>query len=102
DGIRDFHVTGVQTCALPICTFFLQDLTAERSPPDIYHLPFPEGGSCFCPHVLILVLQGIEQRIARRFIRNLPESIDCSKAHLFQIGRASCRERGWIPAAGVA
>src|SRR5690606_2315379 len=21
DGIRDFHVTGVQTCALPICTF---------------------------------------------------------------------------------
>src|SRR5690606_39821182 len=24
DGIRDFHVTGVQTCALPICpyTFF--------------------------------------------------------------------------------
>src|SRR5690606_39868314 len=22
DGIRDFHVTGVQTCALPICTEF--------------------------------------------------------------------------------
>src|SRR5690606_40290602 len=22
DGIRDFHVTGVQTCALPICHFF--------------------------------------------------------------------------------
>src|SRR5690606_30171795 len=21
DGIRDFHVTGVQTCALPICRF---------------------------------------------------------------------------------
>src|SRR5690606_39895740 len=21
DGIRDFHVTGVQTCALPICYF---------------------------------------------------------------------------------
>src|SRR5207302_8205849 len=21
DGIRDFHVTGVQTCALPICPF---------------------------------------------------------------------------------
>src|SRR5690606_40172668 len=26
DGIRDFHVTGVQTCALPICsTFSTQD-----------------------------------------------------------------------------
>src|SRR5690606_16279296 len=22
DGIRDFHVTGVQTCALPISTFY--------------------------------------------------------------------------------
>src|SRR5690606_40469005 len=22
DGIRDFHVTGVQTCALPICLLF--------------------------------------------------------------------------------
>src|SRR5690606_41183423 len=22
DGIRDFHVTGVQTCALPICLMF--------------------------------------------------------------------------------
>src|SRR5690606_40342488 len=21
DGIRDFHVTGVQTCALPICSY---------------------------------------------------------------------------------
>src|SRR5690606_40493317 len=31
DGIRDFHVTGVQTCALPICgaTAFLAAL-AER------------------------------------------------------------------------
>src|SRR5207302_6701728 len=25
DGIRDFHVTGVQTCALPICIALPQD-----------------------------------------------------------------------------
>src|SRR5690606_30408821 len=25
DGIRDFHVTGVQTCALPICTAILSE-----------------------------------------------------------------------------
>src|SRR5690606_40085656 len=25
DGIRDFHVTGVQTCALPICPFILRE-----------------------------------------------------------------------------
>src|SRR5690606_39427577 len=36
DGIRDFHVTGVQTCALPICgdsaldwTVFLADVAKE-------------------------------------------------------------------------
>src|SRR5690606_15852654 len=28
DGIRDFHVTGVQTCALPICLYF-EPLTLE-------------------------------------------------------------------------
>src|SRR5690606_39786246 len=25
DGIRDFHVTGVQTCALPICLYGSSD-----------------------------------------------------------------------------
>src|SRR5690606_39747066 len=25
DGIRDFHVTGVQTCALPICEWWVTD-----------------------------------------------------------------------------
>src|SRR5436309_6782285 len=29
DGIRDFHVTGVQTCALPICL-----RVKHRQPPD--------------------------------------------------------------------
>src|SRR5690606_40010637 len=31
DGIRDFHVTGVQTCALPICVRFrrLQPFTYQ-------------------------------------------------------------------------
>src|SRR5690606_17403424 len=29
DGIRDFHVTGVQTCALPICPTFLTALRWE-------------------------------------------------------------------------
>src|SRR5690606_40888463 len=29
DGIRDFHVTGVQTCALPILTAQVQDLAVR-------------------------------------------------------------------------
>src|SRR5690606_40037886 len=36
DGIRDFHVTGVQTCALPILHFSLmgaRDLSIISTPP---------------------------------------------------------------------
>src|SRR5690606_39731741 len=40
DGIRDFHVTGVQTCALPICLRYgittFQDAGARQSAIDIY------------------------------------------------------------------
>src|SRR5690606_39829099 len=28
DGIRDFHVTGVQTCALPICESVLRNASS--------------------------------------------------------------------------
>src|SRR5690606_40457458 len=31
DGIRDFHVTGVQTCALPISTELTEESPTERS-----------------------------------------------------------------------
>src|SRR5690606_40897684 len=30
DGIRDFHVTGVQTCALPIWSLLWNDYTSDR------------------------------------------------------------------------
>src|SRR5690606_41098206 len=32
DGIRDFHVTGVQTCALPILTFDNIVIELQNSP----------------------------------------------------------------------
>src|SRR5690606_39731031 len=30
DGIRDFHVTGVQTCALPICALYREQTFAHE------------------------------------------------------------------------
>src|SRR5690606_40411909 len=36
DGIRDFHVTGVQTCALPICTDMFTDWNLILSDMDQY------------------------------------------------------------------
>src|SRR5690606_39988045 len=42
DGIRDFHVTGVQTCALPICVL-IDGVGADRQPILIVFAPFAEG-----------------------------------------------------------
>src|SRR5690606_39736192 len=58
DGIRDFHVTGVQTCALPICS---RRSRASSTPPCeaasisiTSMLPGPSGASAthesHCPH----------------------------------------------------
>src|SRR5690606_40231930 len=40
DGIRDFHVTGVQTCALPICQ---QAGTAPPGANGLIFLPYMAG-----------------------------------------------------------
>src|SRR5215510_12440738 len=63
DGIRDGHVTGVQTCALPIC--FRARRSSRRSPP---------------------------ASTATRCSTRRPESMTRRRAGK-QIGRASCRER---------
>src|SRR5690606_40749497 len=81
DGIRDFHVTGVQTCALPICPT--------------------------CPHRRARARGGRSRRRARRRCRrrrglpglrrrNRPtgSSGRLRRPRPRQIGRASCRERG--------
>src|SRR5262249_58447720 len=79
DGIRDWSVTGVQTCALPI--YHLRD--------DCGHLSLyrPETDLKLAPQdrlpVLGLMLgdyAGIGPEICARVL---------------EIGRASCRERGW-------
>src|SRR5690606_31309874 len=55
DGIRDFHVTGVQTCALPISARF--DLGWFG---DVYHL--------FTDVLTFLILVGMVFFLARRFL----------------------------------
>src|SRR5258706_10380664 len=79
DGIRDWSVTGVQTCALPI--------SAVRSPgrsdrgPDtgLTRPPIPQRNGAVQRHVL----DAAADRPALLRIISLAE----------QIGRASCRER---------
>src|SRR5439155_7545418 len=44
DGIRDGHVTGVQTCALPICCLFSRTLTGAAPPVGAAGSSHPPGG----------------------------------------------------------
>src|SRR5256885_5655565 len=78
DGIRDYKVTGVQTCALPIlqpCAISDEQLRINR----------------FVTHGLSVVKEGCP----RRFARVNPPSREFAIISLKnrQIGRASCRER---------
>src|SRR5256885_7653431 len=79
DGIRDYKVTGVQTCALPICrqAVALYDELSERWT----RLKVVYSGRGFHVHVFddeaFRLTRKERSRIATRF----------------EIGRASCRER---------
>src|SRR5437773_12087333 len=75
DGIRDRDVTGVQTCALPICTGRAELLRGRARAADRPADPRTGRGG---PHV---------PRAARRGRGD--------RAVELQIGRASCRERVW-------
>src|SRR5690606_40639732 len=72
DGIRDFHVTGVQTCALPIFFQYRVDC-----------MP------------LAVAQYAIKARFAPRVTSNAAQLINLQDDDI-KIGRASCRERGVI------
>src|SRR5690606_39956961 len=85
DGIRCFHVTGVQTCALPI--LFCQRLAELQQVCAGLHADRErDRGLTVVP----------EQRPGR--IEVAPrDGCDIGQR---EIGRASCRERAWRPESG--
>src|SRR5690606_40821137 len=98
-GIRDFHVTGVQTCALPILKRFPNGVEGEsfyqQSAPD----SVPPG-----VRVETLDIEGKKQRrlvggnMATLLYTIQLGAISYDPWHSREIGRASCRE-GVAPAA---
>src|SRR5262249_59805052 len=87
DGIRDWSVTGVQTCALPISL----NLRAEE-PADARQAPY------FIDYVAqILQDQGLRDpasRVGIRVFTTLDPLLQARADQTVEIGRASCRERG--------
>src|SRR5690606_40266682 len=85
DGIRDFHVTGVQTCALPISLpdetrAYVAKLQSAVAGVQAQR-PVDAVRAAAFSHVNLFVPRG-SQRMAG------------------EIGRASCRERVWISGGG--
>src|SRR5207247_4259928 len=94
DGIRDPLVTGVQTCALPIC---LSRQAARRRPVEGRETPprdrveSPRGEPSL----------GLPLACALSWPRAMRESARCRR-WACKIGRASCRERVWVAVGGLA
>src|SRR5690606_40326593 len=76
DGIRDFHVTGVQTCALPIYNFMSNEvLNAIKFRRTVNQNSFTD------------------QDISKEDLLTILEAANAAPTHKRKIGRASCRER---------
>src|SRR5256885_8437561 len=80
DGIRDYKVTGVQTCALPI---FLYKLVQQLQGPSN---PTAEQVRSFREDALTLIVNYVRAHRADTLGTVV-------FANLLEIGRASCRER---------
>src|SRR5699024_11539986 len=90
DGIRDRNVTGVQTCALPICLLSLAEA-------DLVILPQLDG---IKPHIASEIVkedfQSKRSALRAAHCRQVPERYFVCDPAVCQIGRASCREGVWM------
>src|SRR5690606_39670947 len=94
DGIRDFHVTGVQTCALPISPALIYvALNHGSAGLDGWAIPTATD-IAFAVGLLALLGRSIPSNV-RIFLLALAIIDD-----IVEIGRASCRERVEVTGGG--
>src|SRR5690606_41092852 len=93
DGIRDFHVTGVQTCALPICNLAWACRRAAGAGVTVLIEPLNPRDM---PGYLLRTQADAHAIVAEVGEPNLMVQMDlyhCQIVEGDEIGRASCRER---------
>src|SRR5690606_40733677 len=88
DGIRDFHVTGVQTCALPISASGTLASFINWSSPSAIHM----GMILFLLMYAYGTYHFTRKQDAERMIK-INRWLSHVDAALIEIGRAPCRER---------
>src|SRR5690606_39713773 len=84
DGIRDFHVTGVQTCALPIYDGVRKGFSDARLA-NLLNVPEAELRA----HRHALGVRPVYKRVDTC-------AAEFKSSTAYKIGRASCRERGEV------
>src|SRR5262249_56993537 len=94
-GIRDWSVTGVQTCALPISegtekALFLDPDHADIVSADLARLQFSQGGALLA-RFKVLAHVGWSHALLSGTVA---EGGIGHEHHVIEIGRASGRERG--------
>src|SRR3712207_8359042 len=87
DGIRDIGVTGVQTCALPICTHRLLQPTTRFK--DLGLVIVDEEQRFGVEHKEYLKTMRTAVDVLSMSATPIPRTLEMS----LKIGRASCRER---------
>src|SRR5690606_40423472 len=96
DGIRDFHVTGVQTCALPIFATEekLKSFFKEFFPDTLELMPTLVENYFTNPTSSLVTTQ------CYPWVYKDKVALLGDAAHAIEIGRASCREREdiWVRA----
>src|SRR5690606_39921662 len=89
DGIRDFHVTGVQTCALPILEVVRKGdsliLVQRDAPPDTPHVPSIDA-------LFASAARACEARVWGVLLTGMGRDGAEGLLEIRQIGRASWRE----------
>src|SRR5207253_7131511 len=93
-GIRDGHVTGVQTCALPICLgranfHFLLQREMEIGPAEAA----PELAARMSEAGAPLVEETLRGLDAGTIVPRPQNHAEATIAPILKIGRATCRER---------
>src|SRR5256885_7967799 len=87
DGIRDYKVTGVQTCALPICFDEGVDAAVRRGDGQADAAPFAFGQSLFLELLPVVAVVGGDVQAAARAAAGRSEERRVGK---------ECRSR-WSP-----
>src|SRR5690606_40426018 len=100
DGIRDFHVTGVQTCALPIS--YTERLNGKGK--SYLARVNRDDRLKVCPKAELIALTTDRQKLLDTIKDFKADGVTAGGiAAQWEIGRASCRERGqmWRDGVGV-